>query len=134
MPVDVFDADAIKAVVEAAAARLMQAQGTLASAEQTLARSRALLAKHEVRAPFAGVITSKDAQPGEIISPAAAGGGFTRTGICTIVDMNSLEVEFLFMTNFTLFVPTEQYRQYYKELCNHAKNSSECLCTAHRYI
>jgi RND family efflux transporter MFP subunit len=82
-----------EAAVEAAAARLMQAQGTLASAEQTLARSRALLAKHEVRAPFAGVITSKDAQPGEIISPAAAGGGFTRTGICTIVDMNSLEVE-----------------------------------------
>jgi RND family efflux transporter MFP subunit len=79
--------------VEAAAARLTQAQGNLASAEQTLARSRALLAKHEVRAPFAGVITSKDAQPGEIISPAAAGGGFTRTGICTIVDMNSLEVE-----------------------------------------
>lgn len=45
-------------------------------------------------------------------------------------EMNSLEVEFLFMTNFTLFVPTEQYRQYYKELCNHAKNSTECECTS----
>jgi len=46
-----------------------------------------------VRAPFAGVVISKDAQPGEIISPLSAGGGFTRTGICTIVDMDSLEVE-----------------------------------------
>jgi HlyD family secretion protein len=52
-----------------------------------------LLDKHEIRAPFAGVVTTKDAQPGEIVSPAAAGGGFTRTGVCTIVDMNSLEVE-----------------------------------------
>jgi RND family efflux transporter MFP subunit len=46
-----------------------------------------------VRAPFAGIIIAKSAQPGEIISPAAAGGGFTRTGIGTIVDMDSLEVE-----------------------------------------
>jgi HlyD family secretion protein len=46
-----------------------------------------------IRAPFAGVITSKNAQPGEMISPMSAGGGFTRTGICTIVDMESLEVE-----------------------------------------
>ena len=46
-----------------------------------------------VRAPFAGVAISKDAQPGEMISPVSAGGGFTRTGICTIVDMASLEIE-----------------------------------------
>ncbi len=46
-----------------------------------------------VRAPFAGVIIAKSAQPGEIISPSAAGGGFTRSGIGTIVDMDSLEVE-----------------------------------------
>lgn len=46
-----------------------------------------------VRAPFAGVITAKAAQPGEIVSPMSAGGGFTRTGIGTIVDMDSLEVE-----------------------------------------
>jgi len=46
-----------------------------------------------VYAPFSGVVISKDAQPGEIISPLSAGGGFTRTGICTIVDMDSLEVE-----------------------------------------
>ena len=46
-----------------------------------------------VRAPFDGIAISKDAQPGEMISPVSAGGGFTRTGICTIVDMASLEIE-----------------------------------------
>ncbi len=45
-----------------------------------------------IRAPFAGVVTSKNAQPGEMISPISAG-GFTRTGICTLVDMASLEIE-----------------------------------------
>jgi RND family efflux transporter MFP subunit len=46
-----------------------------------------------IRAPFAGMVTSKDAQPGEIVSPISAGGGFIRTGICTLVDMSSLEIE-----------------------------------------
>jgi HlyD family secretion protein len=46
-----------------------------------------------IRAPFAGVAVSKDAQPGEMVSPVSAGGGFTRTGISTIVDMTSLEIE-----------------------------------------
>jgi len=46
-----------------------------------------------VRAPFDGIIVSKDAQRGEIVSPLSAGGGFTRTGIATLVDMNSLEIE-----------------------------------------
>lgn len=47
----------------------------------------------QVRAPFDGVVISKDAQPGEIVSPISAGGGFTRTGIATIVDMDSREIE-----------------------------------------
>jgi multidrug resistance efflux pump len=46
-----------------------------------------------IRAPFAGVAVSKNAQPGEMISPVSAGGGFTRTGVCTLVDMSSLEIE-----------------------------------------
>ena len=46
-----------------------------------------------VRAPFAGVVVSKDAQVGEMVSPISAGGGFTRTGIATIVDMDSIETE-----------------------------------------
>jgi HlyD family secretion protein len=48
---------------------------------------------HVIRAPFAGIVTVKAAQPGEIVAPSSAGGGFTRTGICTIVDMDSLEIE-----------------------------------------
>jgi RND family efflux transporter MFP subunit len=46
-----------------------------------------------IRAPFTGVVIEKNAQAGEIVAPSSAGGGFTRTGICTIVDMSSLEVE-----------------------------------------
>ncbi len=46
-----------------------------------------------IRAPFDGVAISKDAQPGEMVSPVSAGGGFTRTGITTLVDMSSLEIE-----------------------------------------
>lgn len=46
-----------------------------------------------IRAPFSGIAVTKDAQPGEMVSPVSAGGGFTRTGICTIVDMRSLEIE-----------------------------------------
>ena len=46
-----------------------------------------------IRAPFSGIAISKDAQPGEMVSPVSAGGGFTRPGICTIVDMKSHEIE-----------------------------------------
>jgi RND family efflux transporter MFP subunit len=62
-------------------------------AEKSLALQDRALDDMTVRAPFAGVVVAKAAQPGEIISPISAGGGFTRTGICTIVDMDSLEVE-----------------------------------------
>lgn len=84
----VSEAQLSAAEAEAAASR---ARADLATAE--VARLKALLDKYEIKAPFAGVVTTKDAQPGEIISPAAAGGGFTRTGVCTIVDMASLEIE-----------------------------------------
>lgn len=49
--------------------------------------------RYVIRAPFSGVVVGKNAQAGEIISPVSAGGGFTRTGICTLVDMQSLEIE-----------------------------------------
>lgn len=55
--------------------------------------AREQLDLHVIRAPFAGVVTEKTAQPGEVVSPMSAGGGFTRTGVCTIVDMGSLEIE-----------------------------------------
>ena len=52
-----------------------------------------LIDRHIVRAPFAGIVIAKNAQVGEILSPASAGGGFTRTGVATLVDMESLEIE-----------------------------------------
>ena len=58
------------------------------------------LADTIVRAPFAGIVTVKAAQPGEIVSPLSAGGGFTRTGIGTIVDMDSLEIQVDVNENF----------------------------------
>jgi RND family efflux transporter MFP subunit len=61
-----------------------------------------------VRAPFDGVVVTKAAQAGEIVSPSSAGGGFTRTGICTIVDMDSLEVEVDVSENFINRVKPKQ--------------------------
>jgi RND family efflux transporter MFP subunit len=61
-----------------------------------------------IRAPFAGVVTEKAAQPGEMVSPISAGGGFTRTGIGTIVDMDSLEVEVDVSENFINRVRPQQ--------------------------
>jgi RND family efflux transporter MFP subunit len=62
-------------------------------AERSAALAQDSLENMTIRAPFAGMVVSKNAQPGEMISPVSAGGGFTRTGICTIVDMDSLEIE-----------------------------------------
>ena len=61
-----------------------------------------------VRAPFAGVVTVKAAQEGEMVSPVSAGGGFTRTGIGTIVDMDSLEIEVDVSENFINRVTPDQ--------------------------
>lgn len=72
---------------------LISAEADLRVALLTVARQQELVNDHIIRAPFAGVVTVKNAQTGEIVAPAAAGGGFTRTGICTIVDMDSLEIE-----------------------------------------
>lgn len=85
--------DAARAGRDAFAARLEQQDGEVAVAWQQIAVLAQQLADTEIRAPFAGVVVSKNAQPGEMISPSAAGGGFTRTGIGTVVDMESLEIE-----------------------------------------
>jgi HlyD family secretion protein len=74
-------------------AQLHQAQAQLATSRLDAQRFGAVLDKHQIRAPFAGVVVERSAQPGEMISPLSAGGGFTRTGICTIVDMDSIEIE-----------------------------------------
>ena len=85
--------DAAAAEVEALKARIALAEQQVEVAETQVAARQTDLADMVVRAPFDGIAISKDAQPGEMISPVSAGGGFTRTGICTIVDMSSLEVE-----------------------------------------
>jgi HlyD family secretion protein len=74
-------------------AQLRQAEAQRSAARLEAQRFAVVLGKHQIRAPFAGVVVDRSAQPGEMISPLSAGGGFTRTGICTIVDVNSIEVE-----------------------------------------
>lgn len=87
------DLDTASAQVDALRARLQAARQDVAVAEQQVTVRRTDLDDTVIRAPFSGKAVSKDAQPGEMISPVSAGGGFTRTGIGTIVDMTSLEIE-----------------------------------------
>src|SRR5260370_826007 len=96
-----------KAVVEVAAASRADSAGpqTALNAKIVLARQQVAASEARIgvaqqavdnctiRAPFAGIVVSKDAQVGEMVSPISAGGGFTRTGIATIVDMHSNEIE-----------------------------------------
>jgi len=89
----VQDFDSATAGVDALRAKLQVARSSLDAAEAQLAVSAQDLENYTIRAPFAGIAVSKDAQPGEMVSPVSAGGGFTRTGISTIVDMESLEIE-----------------------------------------
>ena len=87
------DLDRDTLTVEGLVARLARVEQELNVAERHADVQRQMLEDMQIRAPFAGVVVAKAAQPGEMISPVSAGGGFTRTGICTIVDMDSLEVE-----------------------------------------
>jgi RND family efflux transporter MFP subunit len=79
--------------VSVLSAQLSQAQSQAETARLDAQRTAAVLDKHQIRAPFGGVVVERSAQPGEMISPLSAGGGFTRTGVCTIVDMDSIEIE-----------------------------------------
>lgn len=85
--------DRAKANFESLQAQLANREAGVVLAERRIAIEQQYLDDLELRAPFAGVVISKDSQPGEMISPVSAGGGFTRTGICTLVDMSSLEIE-----------------------------------------
>lgn len=87
------DWDAIEAETAVLQAQIASQQQSIEAAARSVDQARQQLKDTEIRAPFAGVAISKNAQPGEIISPMSAGGGFTRTGISTIVDMSSLEIE-----------------------------------------
>jgi RND family efflux transporter MFP subunit len=86
------DLDRARADVDSLAARLESQSQGVAVAERSLAVARQALDDTLIRAPFDGVVVAKNAQPGEMISPMSSG-GFTRTGIGTVVDMSSLEIE-----------------------------------------
>jgi RND family efflux transporter MFP subunit len=87
------DYDHAEAAAMAYKAKLEQQEADVTVAERTVASWQQQMEDMVIRAPFGGIVTTKDAQPGEMISPVSAGGGFTRTGIGTIVDMESLEIE-----------------------------------------
>jgi len=87
------DIDNARAEVDSLVARIASAQEAVKVAESQISMQQTAIDDTVIRAPFTGVAISKDAQVGEMISPVSAGGGFTRTGICTIVDMRSLEIE-----------------------------------------
>ena len=89
-------------------ARLARQKADVTVAEKQVAYWQQQAEDTVIRAPFAGIVVSKTAQPGEIISPMSAGGAFTRTGICTLVDMASLEIEVDVNENYINRVIPEQ--------------------------
>jgi HlyD family secretion protein len=87
------DVDQVTADVNGTDARINALREQVNVADRQVELQQTDLDNTIIRAPFSGIAISKDAQPGEMVSPVSAGGGFTRTGICTIVDMKSLEIE-----------------------------------------
>jgi RND family efflux transporter MFP subunit len=87
------DRDQAQAELKSLQARLARQEADVRTAEREVAIWKQQIDDTIIRAPFSGVAVAKNAQPGEMISPISAGGGFTRTGIGTVVDMQSLEVE-----------------------------------------
>ena len=74
-------------------AKIVLAKQQVVAAEARIREQQQAVDNCTIRAPFAGIVVSKDAQVGEMVSPISAGGGFTRTGIATIVDLHSNEIE-----------------------------------------
>src|SRR5262250_701137 len=87
------EVDQAQADVDSIAARIAAAREMVSVAERQVAIQQTDLDNTIIRAPFTGIAVTKDAQPGEMVSPVSAGGGFPRTGICTIVGMKSLEID-----------------------------------------
>jgi RND family efflux transporter MFP subunit len=85
--------DNARTAADSLSARIALTKGQVQASDAKIRVAQQDLDNCTVRAPFAGIVVSKDAQVGEMVSPNSAGGGFTRTGIATIVDMKSLEVE-----------------------------------------
>jgi RND family efflux transporter MFP subunit len=85
--------DQVRTAAESLKAQVAAAEEQVRAAEAQIALAQQDVDNCIVRAPFGGIVVSKDAQKGEMVSPISAGGGFTRTGIATIVDMASIEIE-----------------------------------------
>ena len=85
--------DRARALTDSLAAQLGRKEADVEVAARQVDVYRQQVEDTIIRAPFAGVVVTKNAQPGEMVSPVSAGGGFTRTGIGTVVDMGSLEIE-----------------------------------------
>lgn len=103
--------DKARADFESLRAQLDSREAEIEVSQKRLALQQQNLDDLTLRAPFSGVVISKDSQPGEMISPISAGGGFTRTGICTIVDMASLEIEVDVNESYIQRVRVEQFVQ-----------------------
>jgi len=100
--------DQAKMAVDSFKARIVLAREQVTAAEARVKVAQQDLDNCTVRAPFGGIVVSKDAQRGEMVSPVSAGGGFTRTGIATIVDMASLEIEVDVNESYIARVKTNQ--------------------------
>jgi RND family efflux transporter MFP subunit len=87
------DVEQAKLDVDTTEARISLLEEQVKVAQDQVAVAQTDLDNTVIRAPFSGIAITKDAQPGEMVSPVSAGGGFTRTGICTVVDMASLEID-----------------------------------------
>ena len=85
--------DNARTAADSLQAKIALAQAQVIGAETRIQEAQQAVDNCTIRAPYAGIVVSKDAQVGEMVSPVSAGGGFTRTGIATIVDMNSNEIE-----------------------------------------
>jgi RND family efflux transporter MFP subunit len=85
--------DNARTAVDSLRAKIDLTQAQVKAAEARILEAQQAVDNCTIRAPFEGIVVSKDAQVGEMVSPISAGGGFTRTGIATVVDMNSNEIE-----------------------------------------
>jgi RND family efflux transporter MFP subunit len=85
--------DATRTAADSLRAKIALAKQQVLAAQARVREQQQAVDNCVIRAPFAGIVVSKDAQVGEMVSPISAGGGFTRTGIATIVDLHSNEIE-----------------------------------------
>lgn len=100
--------DTAEMTADSLRAKIALAKQQVLAAEARINEQQQAVDNCTIRAPFAGIVVSKDAQVGEMVSPISAGGGFTRTGIATIVDLHSNEIEVDVSENYIAKVKQDQ--------------------------